>query len=115
MNIAVPAEIVAAVNAILAPYGREFTPSHDERGPAEDVPPRLSVREATRYCGGLSYSTFRRAHVAGALPMIKLGEGKNCKILFERSALDKWMSSKRLRGGDKTLKFKATLKQEAAR
>ena len=101
----IPPETLTVVNTLLAPYGAKFTPPQDKIPEQLSENRCMSEAEAEKYCGGISYWTLRRAHERGELPVIKLGTVKNTKILFEKTALDKWLTSKRNKGGEKVLRF----------
>lgn len=96
-------EIQRAIDAFGASLGVKLAPVSETPSASDNR--CMSTAEAALYCGGISYWTLRRAHERGELPILKLGNGKNAKILFERNALDKWLTSKRNRGGDKTARF----------
>ena len=86
----IPDNIVAAVNALLAPYGEKFTP-----GLMEGIPGRgyTNWGGAVKYTG-LSKSTLQRAIKAGELkPPHKMTESKNGTALFEFSELDRYIQS----------------------
>ena len=86
----IPDNIVAAVNALLAPYGEKFTP-----GPTHAVSKSgyTNWGGAVKYTG-LSKSTLQRAIKAGKLkPPHKMTESKNGTALFEFSELDRYIQS----------------------
>lgn len=86
----IPDNIVAAVNALLAPYGEKFTPGLHVSAPKSGY---TNWGGAARYTG-LSKSTLQRAIKAGELkPPHKMTESKNGTALFEFSELDRYIQS----------------------
>lgn len=88
----VPDNIIAAVNALLAPYHMTY------QDPGE--PPKVSVgylnwNGAVKYTG-LSRSTLVRAVKRGELPPpIKKGPGKNGATVFPIEVLDQFIRTSR--------------------
>lgn len=69
-KVSVPAEIIHAINTMLAPYGQKYHPA-DER-----TVPRLTVTIAEAAAMlGVGYNTVWRLCQTGRLRMIKVGNG----------------------------------------
>jgi excisionase family DNA binding protein len=69
--------------------------------PKNDGKRYLSVCEATKYCS-VSRWTLSRAIKNGHLPALKLSDAKAGKILIDRSDLDKWLGTHKIKlGGEK--------------
>ena len=84
----VPVEIVAAVNALLSPYGESYASS--ERAESRGY---LNWKKAAEYTG-LSKSTLQRAVRAGLLKAPhKIADTRNGTALFEVSELDRFIRS----------------------
>ena len=79
-NTVVPKSVETAINALLAPYGLEFS------GGSDVMPRYLSYRDASRYTG-LSVSTLRRAVDAGDLTSHTVGTS----VRFSVPDLDRFM------------------------
>ncbi len=56
----------------------------------------MSVSRAEEY-SSVSRWTLTRAAARGELKMIKLGQAKSSKVLFDREDIDRWMRSRRCR------------------
>lgn len=84
----IPDNILAAVNAILAPYGETYTQT-----PAPVVTGGfLSTKDAAKYIG-LSRAGLYRKITAGEIPVHKLGEHRNCRVVIARADLDAFVLS----------------------
>ena len=92
-----PTEIETAISAMLAPYGGLAALTQKTEIPAKKF---FTVAQACELLG-CSRWLFIRAHKAGKLPLIKMADARAGKILIEASALDKFINSKRVRGGAK--------------
>lgn len=88
----IPSNIVAAVNALLAPYGESYPPA----APASAPSPSKGFtdwRGAAKYAG-CSVTAIRRAVLRGDLPAPKkIGVGRNGRIAFSLDTLDRWIAS----------------------
>ena len=85
----IPSEILAAVNALLAPYGVTYTPSTVAPGPAAPEG-FVNWKGAIAYTG-LSHSTLRRAVKAGKLAAHKLNAAKQGSVVFAKADLDRFI------------------------
>lgn len=92
----VPAEIVSAVNGLLAPYGEFYSPGAQ---PPETAPSGYkNVRDAYRYLG-ISKSALYRLVASGTIHPIKLNKSaKNGKVVFAVADLEAYISSCRRDG-----------------
>lgn len=85
MDSKLPEHIVAAINALLAPYGVQFSP---ERGPGY-----LSAKDAAAYLG-VSRAFFYEVVQSGRLHVIKLTPGKrNGKAVYAIAELEEYVTS----------------------
>jgi hypothetical protein len=91
----IPVEIETAISAMLAPYGGLAALTRKTEVPAKKY---FTVAQA---CELISCSRWLliRANKAGKLPVIKMADARAGKILIEASALEKFINSKRVRGG----------------
>ena len=83
----IPPEIVAAVNALLAPYGESYTPGGESFG-------FLSPKDAAAYLG-VSRAYFYRLVKEGQLKLVKLTSVHRGKAVIARSELDAFVAAKR--------------------
>ena len=92
----VPAEIVSAVNGLLAPYGETFIPG---ARPAETaLSGYKNTHDACRYLG-ISKSSLYKLISSGVIRPIKLNRSaKNGKVVFAVSDLEAYISSCRRDG-----------------
>lgn len=85
----IPIEIVNAINAMLAPYGEQFSPA----GGQQTRNGYLNWSGAVKYTG-LSKSTLQRAVKSGELRAPhKMAKSKNATALFEIAELDRYIRS----------------------
>lgn len=85
----IPAEIIAAVNALLQPYGESFTQ------PTASAPTGgfLSPKDAAHYLGVSRPFLYRRIK-EGQIKVHKLDPRRNGKVIIARSELDRYVLSK---------------------
>ena len=67
----VPAEVVSAINLLLAPYGEKYVPAD------EGTDKLLDYKEACALLG-ISHGTLRKHVLSGRVACLKMGEN-NCK------------------------------------
>lgn len=84
----IPDNIIAAVNALLQPYGESFSQSTDK----EPTGGFLRPKDAAQYIG-LSRPTLYRLIADGKIKVHKLGEKRNCRVVIARSELDRFVLS----------------------
>jgi len=84
----IPDNILAAVNALLAPYGQTFNQPAVSTGGGY-----LSMKDAAKYAG-VSRPTLYRLISSGAIKQIKLGSTRNSKVVVPRDEIDRFMQSK---------------------
>ena len=86
----IPIEIVNAINAMLAPYGEQFSPAGGQQTTRNGY---LNWSGAVKYTG-LSKSTLQRAVKSGELKAPhKMAKSKNATALFEIAELDRYIRS----------------------
>jgi len=90
MPTLVPDNIIAAVNALLAPYGEAFTPVSPKQ--TEPTGGFLSIKDAAKYIGISRPGIYRKIR-AGEISVHKLGEHRNCRVVIARSELDRYVMS----------------------
>ena len=56
-------------------------------------PARLTLPETAKYLR-VSTSTVYKLTSAHAIPFIKMHDGRNGRVIFERDALDKWLADR---------------------
>lgn len=88
----IPSNIIAAVNALLAPYGESYPPAAPAAAPSRSKG-FTDWRGAAKYVG-CSVTAIRRAVLRGDLPAPKkIGIGRNGRIAFPLDALERWIAS----------------------
>lgn len=85
----IPDNIIAAVNALLAPYGQNFS----QPVAATTGGGYLSMKDAAKYAG-VSRPTLYRLIVSGQIKQIKLGNTRNAKVVIARDEIDRFMQSR---------------------
>ena len=84
----IPDNILAAVNALLAPYGESYTPGGKTDG-------YLSIKDAAKYLG-ISKPMLYKLVKQGSIERIKLGDGIQGKAVISRQSLDAYIASRRV-------------------
>ena len=56
-------------------------------------PARLTLPETAKYLR-VSTSTIYKLTAAHAIPFIKMHDGRNGRVIFERAKLDEWLDSR---------------------
>lgn len=85
----IPAHILTAVNALLAPYGVSLSEMMQKTGDASKY---MTARQAANYCG-LSPKTIRDKVLAGEFRSIKIGNTDKSRVLVDRADFDRWLES----------------------
>ena len=88
----IPDNIITAVNALLEPYGMKFSPTMQEPEPPKQTGGFLSMKDAAKYIGVSRAGLYRRV-TAGEIPVHKLGERRNCRVVIARADLDEFVLS----------------------
>jgi len=84
----IPDNILAAVNALLAPYGQSFNQPAVPTGGGY-----LSMNEAAKYAG-MSRPTLYRLIARGEIKQIKIGSTRNSKAVVAKDEIDRFMQSR---------------------
>jgi len=88
MPTLVPDNIIAAVNALLAPYGETFSQNRPASGGGY-----LSMKDSAKYLG-VSRAFFYRLVAAGKIQRIKLSPGQRGKTVYSKASLDAYVASR---------------------
>lgn len=85
----IPDNILAAVNALLAPYGQSL----EQPVAATTGGGYLSMKEAAKYAG-MSRPTLYRLIARGEIKQIKIGPTRNSKAVVAKDEIDRFMQSR---------------------
>ena len=88
----IPDNILTAVNTRLEPYGMRFDPEAPKQEQPKQTGGFLSTKDAAKYIG-LSRAGLYRKVAAGEIPVHKLGEHRNCRVVIARADLDEFVLS----------------------
>jgi len=84
----IPDNIIAAVNALLAPYGETYKPNT----PTATTGGFLSIKDSAKYIGISRPGLYRKIR-AGEIHVHKLGDHRNCRVVIARADLDNYVLS----------------------
>lgn len=87
----IPDHVLTAVNTLLEPYGMRFDPVQKTPEPQKNGG-FLSMKDAAKYVG-LSRAGLYRKVAAGEIPVHKLGERRNCRVVVAKADLDEFVLS----------------------
>ena len=87
----IPEHVLTAVNTLLEPYGMRFDPAQQTPEPRKNGG-FLSMKDAAKYIG-LSRAGLYRKVAAGEIPVHKLGEHRNCRVVVAKADLDEFVLS----------------------
>ena len=86
----IPDNIIAAVNALLQPYGESFTQKTAEPQQSGGF---LSMKDAAKYIGSSRPFLYRKIK-EGKIKVHKLDPRRNGKVVIARSELDRYVTSR---------------------
>lgn len=87
----IPDHVLTAVNTLLEPYGMRFDPTQQTPEPRKNGG-FLSMKDAAKYVG-LSRAGLYRKVAAGEIPVHKLGERRNSRVVVAKADLDEFVLS----------------------
>lgn len=90
INQAISKEILYKLSQIIILISdnlEDTVESNEKQQNTADIPEMISIKEAVATISGLSEFTIRKYISTGKLPHIRAGEGKNGKILINKTDL----------------------------